>query len=187
MHQTMDPAARRAPPNAASVSNLTVEAALEDVAVAAAFLVEDDDGVLPLIPAILLVGMVVPVLPLLTRSLDGVELAIDGAVVLVSDGMFVPVRTVSPLVEGSDTTGIVDSVGIPRMETVPDRSVVDAAFTSGLADRGKPKTLQMLAMAPKVATRREYGHKTEEVRLIDRSLTDLAGFRYRYRPDRCRH
>jgi hypothetical protein len=53
-----------------------------------------------------------------------------------------------PIVE--DATGTVEGMELPRIDKVPDKSMV-AAFASGLAVRGNPKTLQMLAMALKVA------------------------------------
>ena len=63
------------------------------------------------------------------------------------------------LVKVPEATGIVDGVGTPRMETVPAKSIVEAAFTSALAVGLKPKTLQMFAMAPKVAERGEHACK----------------------------
>ncbi len=87
---------------------------------------------------------------LVARPLADVEVTLTGCRV------FVPARIVRPLVDVLDATGIVDGVGLPRMEAVPDKSIVEAAFASALAVGGKPKTLQMFAMAPKVAVRDEH-------------------------------
>ena len=92
---------------------------------------------------LLLLVKVVPVIPVMTVSLaDDVGVA------------FVSVRMVRALVEGEKATGIVDAVGLPNMETIPDKSMVEAAFASALAVGGKPKTLHMFAMAPNVAVKR---------------------------------
>ena len=152
MYSTMNPATR-APPKAAYLSNFTNDAPpKDDVSVAAALLMKDQ-VVHPLNSAKPLVANMVALLPVRTPSLDVVKVAL-GKVLDVPGGVLVPVRTpvVGPLVAVPETTAIVEGVGTPRMETVPNRSVVDAAFTSGPAERGKPNTLQMLAMAPKVAT-----------------------------------
>lgn len=153
MYSVMNPA-KRAPPATAHLLNFTTDTPPENAAVVAvrALLVDDDDEVIPpLIPATPLVADAVPLLPTLNPSLDVARVALLGGPLDVAGGVFVVVRTFSPLVEVPDTTAVVEGVGTPRMDTVPKRSVVEAAFASGPADRGKPNTLQMLAIAPKVA------------------------------------
>lgn len=93
--------------------------------------------------------------------------------------VFTPVATANSLVKVLEATGIIDGEGTPRMETVPAKSIVEAAIISALAVGLKPKTLQMFAMAPKVAERDE--HAPNEPRGL---VTDLAGSRYLCKPDR---
>jgi hypothetical protein len=147
----------RAPPHAAYLPRLTSDddAAPVNVATATLLLVADGDGVsiLSVTSPVLLVDKRVPALPLLTRSVDDVDVAVllEGVV-----GVFVLVSMVNPLAEAPDAAGSVGTVGTPSTETVPERSKVEAAFTSALAVRGKPKTWQMFAMAPNVAAGDEH-------------------------------
>lgn len=146
----------RAPPHAAYLPRLTSDdAAPVNVATATLLLVADGDGVsiLSETSPVLLVDKRVPALPLLTRSVDDVDVAVllEGVV-----GVFMLVSMVNPLAEAPDAAGSVDTVGTPSTETVPERSKVEAAFTSALAVRGKPKTWQMFAMAPNVAAGDEH-------------------------------
>lgn len=114
---------------------------------------------------VLLIGMVVRVLSVTTTSLVDADVALGALDAFVSGRvvrlLLVGAPDASGIVDGlgmpriEDATGVVDRVGVPRMETVPDKSIVEAAFASALAVRGRPKTLQMLAMAPKVAIRSE--------------------------------
>jgi hypothetical protein len=82
---------------------------------------------------VLFVTMKVCIDPVLIRLLADTEVALDGL------GVFVPVETSATLLVGvTDTVGIVEGDGTPRIETVPDKSIVEAAFTSALAVGGKP-------------------------------------------------
>jgi hypothetical protein len=83
--------------------------------------------VLSVVSAGLLFGWLVLVLPETTSSVPDGEVALEGF------NVFAPVRMVTPVVLVSDTAGIVEGVGIPRIETVPDKSIVEAALTSALA------------------------------------------------------
>lgn len=110
----------------------------------------DDEGccVLPGTSGVMLVNMLLCVLPVAVRSIDEVEVA------LMVFRVFMPVRMVKPLVTVPGAGGTADGFGTPKMDTDPVRSIVEAAFTSALAVGGKPKTLQMFAMAPNVAWKR---------------------------------
>jgi hypothetical protein len=147
----------RAPPHAAYLPRLMrADAAPVNVATATTLLLlADGDGVsiLSVTSPVLLVDKRVPALALFTRTVDEVDVAVllEGVV-----GVFVPVSVVNPLAEAPDAAGSVDTVGTPSTETVPERSMVEAAFTSALAVRGKPKTWQMFAMAPNVAAGDEH-------------------------------
>lgn len=115
---------------------------------------------------VMLVGRLARVPPVITRSVADVGFS------LVAFGVVVPVMIVGALIEASvakefvdrpledvsDATGTVDEVEVARIETVPDKPRVAAAFASALAVRGKPKTLQIFATAPKVATRDEHNY-----------------------------
>jgi hypothetical protein len=111
-------------------------------------------------PVVLFVGAVVWAPPVMTLS------PIDAGVAVEGMDLFEPGRVIELLVGALEARGIVDALvlptlreaagsvdglELPRMDTVPDKSIVVAAFASGLAVRGNPKTLQMFAMAPKVA------------------------------------
>jgi hypothetical protein len=90
-----------------------------------------------------------------------------------------------PTVE--DATGVVERIELPSADTVPDKPMLVAAFASGLAVRGNPKTLQILAMAPKVAGRSQIPHTSNSSPGAFWLITDLAGYRQRDKPDRYRH
>ena len=100
----------------------------------------------------LLAGTLLRVLSVPVRLLADVEVALGGgdisesvrtATLLVelmrAGGMCVSVGRATLLVGAMDAAGAVDVVvETPTMETVPARSMVEAAFASGLAVGGKP-------------------------------------------------
>jgi len=135
-------------------------------------------------PVVLFVGAVVWAPPVMTLS------PTDAGVAVGEVGVFKPGRVIRLLVGTLEARGIVDALELPtvedamggvdgmelpRMDTVPDRSIVVAVFASGLAVRGNPKTLQMLAMAPKVAAAGEVSLPSLQAHVRSgRSLTLLA-------------
>lgn len=119
------------------------------VTVAATPPIADDEGVVSTTSTVLLlIGMLVRVLPVIGMSVADVE------VILAELGVFVSERIGTLLGGLLDAKEIVDEVGTPRIDNVPDKSIVEAAFASALAVGGKPKTLQIFAMAPKVAIKK---------------------------------
>jgi hypothetical protein len=174
---TTKPAAR-APLYAACLLKLMREANPEDAALATLLAVGDvvldcvTSGTSP--PVV--VGRFVLALPVITMSLA------DDVVTLAGGCVFEPGGVIRSLVEVLDPTGIVEDVGTPRIETVPARSIVEAAFTSALAVGGKPKTLQMFAMAPNVAVTDEHARS-----LAFTLVTDLADSRHRHKLGTHRH
>jgi hypothetical protein len=110
-------------------------------------------------PVVLFVGTAVWAPPIITLSPFDAEFAVGGVDVF-NPGRVIKLLVGAPEARGivdvpalpivEDATGTVEGMELPRIDTVPDKSMV-AAFASGLAVRGNPKTLQMLAMALKVA------------------------------------
>jgi hypothetical protein len=174
---TTKPAAR-APLYAASLLKLMKEANPEEVALATLLAVGDVvlDCVTSVTSPPIVVGKFVLALPVITMSLA------DDVVTLAAACVFEPGGVIRSLVEVLDATDIVEDVETPRIETVPARSIVEAAFTSALAVGGKPKTLQMFAMAPNVAATDEHACS-----LAFTLVTDLADSRHRHKLGTHRH
>lgn len=116
-------------------------------------------------------------LPVVRRSLADVVVTLG-----VVFGLFTPVTIANSLFKVPEVTGRVVFMPVATANSlvkVLEATGIIAAIISALAVGLKPKTLQMFAMAPKVAERDE--HAPNEPRGL---VTDLAGSRYLCKPDR---